>query len=258
LTRAWRTCGEGATGRPRVDSRALRQLLERVFPGMRRRPLWLGVVAALCLVVYHHHGAPHLCPAWFRELSARLTGIEPLRFHEHLWSHVTAVVVLLLAPLVLGRLLEGWKPGDLGLSVRGAKREFLLVLGLWLAFLPVVWVFSRTEGFAVLYPRLPEARGDVALLLAYDGAYLVKWIAWEFFFRGFLLFGFRRDFGTHAVVISTIPFVLMHFGKPQPEVYGSLPAGLILCWIALRSNSIWPGVVLHWLVASSMDAFGAF
>ena len=30
-------------------------------------------------------------------------------------------------------------------------------------------------------------------------------------------------------------------------------AGLVLCFIALRSRSIWPGVLLHWLVASTMD-----
>ena len=27
----------------------------------------------------------------------------------------------------------------------------------------------------------------------------------------------------------------------------------LLCFIALRSKSIWPGVLLHWLVASTMD-----
>jgi membrane protease YdiL (CAAX protease family) len=64
--------------------------------------------------------------------------------------------------------------------------------------------------------------------------------------------------GSRAVIVSTIPFVIMHFGKPQPEVYGSLAAGFILCWLALRSNSIWPGVLLHWLVATSMDVFAAF
>ena len=236
----------------------MRNALEKIFPGMGWRPLWLSAVAALCLVVYHHQGSPLNAPPWFLDASAVFTGIDALRFHQHLWGHLSAVVVLMLAPLLLCLVLEGWKPTELGLSVRGAKREFLLVLGLWLAFLPIVWWFSDTPGFARTYPRLPQARGDMSLLIAYDAAYLVKWIAWEFFFRGFMLFGFKKDFGTRAVLISTIPFVLMHFGKPQPEVYGSLFAGLILCKIALSSNSIWPGVLLHWLVASSQDFFAAF
>ena len=241
-----------------VDSRPLRRLVEKIFPGMGWRPLWMGVVSALALIVYHHQGTPSASPEWFLDLSYGATGVEAPRFHQHLWGHMSAVVVLMAVPFLLGAVLEGWRPTELGLGVREAHREFVLVIGLWLAFLPVVWFFSDTPAFARTYPRLPEARGNLGLLLAYDGAYLIKWMAWEFFFRGFMLFGFRKDLGTRAVIVSTIPFVLMHFDKPQPEVYASLFAGLILCWIALRSKSIWPGVLLHWLVASSMDFFAAF
>lgn len=236
----------------------MRPLLERIFPGMGVRPLWMSVLAALCLVFYFHEGRPSRCPRWFLDLSLAVTGVEARLFHHHLWAHVSAVVILMAVPLLAGFVLEGWRPAELGLSARGAKREFLLVIGLWIAFLPVVWWFSGTEAFLQKYPRLPEARGNLRLLLAYDGCYLVKWIAWEFFFRGYMLLGFKRDFGNRAVLVSTIPFVLMHFGKPEAEVYGALPAGLILCAIALRARSVWPGVLLHWLVASSMDFFAAF
>ncbi|MHC4492235.1 MAG: CPBP family glutamic-type intramembrane protease [Planctomycetota bacterium] len=236
----------------------MRALVERLFPGMGVRPLWMSVLAVLCLVFYFHEGRPSQCPAWFLNLSLAFTGVEARIFHHHLWAHCSAVVILMAVPLLACFVLEGWRPSELGLSARGAKREFILVIGLWLAFLPVVWWFSGTDAFLQRYPRLPEARGNLQLLLAYDGCYLIKWIAWEFFFRGYMLLGFKRDFGNRAVLISTIPFVLMHFGKPEAEVYGALPAGLILCAIALRARSIWPGVLLHWLVASSMDFFAAF
>lgn len=230
--------------------------LERVFPGMGFRPLWLTLVSALCLIVYWHHGSRSACPEWFVERSRAFWGIEPLRFHEHGWSHLTAVAVLMVVPLVVTAIAR-ISPLELGLSIRGAKRELLLVLGLWAAFLPVVWYMSGTASFQRMYPRLPEAETDAALFLTYEAFYFVKWVAWEFFFRGFMLFGFKRDLGTRAVLVSTIPFVLMHFGKPEPEVFASLAAGFILCWIALRSKSIWPGVLLHWLVATSMDFFAS-
>ncbi|MHC4959278.1 MAG: CPBP family glutamic-type intramembrane protease [Planctomycetota bacterium] len=234
------------------------KLLERVFPGMGFRPFWMTVLSAVCLVVYAHQGSTRRAPDWFLDLSREVTGVTALRFHQHLWGHVSALVVLMLVPLLAWMILERGRPTDLGLSARKAKREFLIVIGLWLAFLPVVWFMSDTPGFQRVYPRLREARGNLGLLIAYDGCYLLKWIAWEFFFRGFMLFGFKKDMGSRAVIVSTIPFVIMHFGKPQPEVYGSLAAGFILCWLALRSNSIWPGVLLHWLVATSMDVFAAF
>jgi len=230
--------------------------LDRIYPGMGGRPVWLTVLSALCLIVYWHHGSQRACPDWFVEWSRATTGIEATRFHEHGWGHLSAVVVLMLVPLVVCRI-AGMRPTELGLSIRGARREIILVLAMWAAFLPVVWLMSRTGSFQRMYPRLPQAEQDVGLFLAYEGFYFVKWVAWEFFFRGFMLFGFKRDLGSRAVLVSTIPFVLMHFGKPEAEVFASLAAGFILCWIALRSKSIWPGVILHWLVATSMDFFAS-
>jgi len=231
--------------------------LDRIYPGMGWRPLWLTIVAAVALVIYEHHGSRRSCPAWFIEQSRAFFEIEPLRFHQHLWSHLTAFATLMVLPILCGFLLERWSIWDLGLSVRNAKKEFLLVLALWAAFLPVLWFFSETPAFMRTYPRLPGAATDLSLYAWYEGLYLIKWVAWEFFFRGFLLFGLAKDFGTRAVLFSTLPFVIMHFGKPEAEVAASLAAGFILCTIALRSKSIWPGVLLHWLVASSMDFFAS-
>ncbi|HEY8427413.1 MAG TPA: CPBP family intramembrane glutamic endopeptidase, partial [Sandaracinaceae bacterium] len=145
----------------------------------------------------------------------------------------------------------------LGLGLRGAGRETFVAIALWAVMIPIVWAVHDTESFASTYPRFRPARDSMELYLLYEGFYLVKWIAWEFFFRGFLLFGYAKDCFSRAVLLSTIPFVLMHFGKPEAEVFGSLVAGLVLCYIAMRSKSIWPGVLLHWLVASTMDFFAS-
>ena len=114
-------------------------------------------------------------------------------------------------------------------------------------------VFAASGTFAGAPPKVSSLR----LYLLDEGFYLVKWVAWEFFFRGFMLFGFGRDFLHRSVLVSTIPFTIMHFGKPELEALGALIAGLVLCYIALRSKSIWPGVLLHWLVASTMDFFAS-
>jgi membrane protease YdiL (CAAX protease family) len=178
-------------------------------------------------------------------------------FHRHLWGHLMAVLLLMLVPLALARVGAGWRARDLGLSIRGARREMLLVLALWALLVPVIALAARTEGFARTYPRLPEARLDAGLFATYQAAYLIKWTAWEFFFRGFLLFGLRRDLGSVAVLLSTVPFTLMHVGKPEAEMASAVVGGLVLCWIALRSRSIWPGVVIHSLVATTMDFFAS-
>ena len=244
------------SGEEQVDKRVY-GFLERVFPGMGWRPLWMTVCATWALVIYYHHGQPQAAPDWFLETGRRLTGIENASFLMHGWAHLSALAILFIVPLGICRLFIGLGPGALGLRVRGAGREFRLVFWMWLAFIPAIWLFSGTESFSQTYPRLTAAETDLELFFLYQSFYLVKWASWEFFFRGFMLFGFMRDFGARAVLVSTIPFTLMHVGKPEVEMISALPAGLILCFIALRSKSIWPGVFLHSMVATTMDFFAS-
>ena len=208
------------------------------------------------MIVYWRYSKSRFCPGWFVEFGRDLTGIQEKVFHQYGWSHLLCVVVLMLVPLALARL-DGFSLRDLGLGVKDAHKELLLCVGLWLAFLPVIWFFSDTPGFQATYPRMREANTDPMVFAAFHGYYIVKWISWEFFFRGFMLFTLKKDMGNRAVLLSTVPFVLMHYGKPMGEFYGAVFAGFILCWIALRSKSIWPGVFLHWVVATSMELFAS-
>ena len=231
--------------------------LRGLYSGLGLRPIWMAALATWTLVIYWHQGSPAAAPRWFLEGEARLTGIDIEMFHRQGWSHATAVLMLMVVPLLAAWFGAGMKPGDLGLRIRGAGREVALVLVLWLIFIPVIWWFSQTQSFSTYYPRLKAVRADAALFFLYQAHYLVKWTAWEFFFRGFMLFGFRRDLGAASVLISTIPFTIMHAGKPEAEMLSAFLGGMILCAIALKSRSIWPGVIVHSLVATTMDFFAS-
>lgn len=231
----------------------LEELTERYFPGMGFRPLYMSAAASWLLMLYQYHGGqPHM-PEWFHEASSAVFGFELVAFHQHMWSHLSCVVLLMLAPLLMCWVMEGWTPRDLGFRVKGAGLETLVVVGMWAFMVPLVYWVHDMPSFASTYPRLPAVSTDARMYLLFEGMYLVKWVAWEFFFRGFMLFGFGKDFLRKAILVSTIPFVLMHYGKPELEMAASMLAGVILCFISLRSRSIWPGVLLHWLVASTMD-----
>jgi membrane protease YdiL (CAAX protease family) len=66
----------------------------------------------------------------------------------------------------------------------------------------------------------------------------------ELAFRGFILSGLQRRFSPwKAVMLSTFLFALYHM-----NVFQFIPAfllGLVLGLLALRTRSIWPGVLLH-------------
>jgi membrane protease YdiL (CAAX protease family) len=95
---------------------------------------------------------------------------------------------------------------------------------------------------------------------AYETAYVIfYYVAWEFFFRGFLLFGLKDRFGNmNAVLIQTISSCLVHIGKPESEIIGSLIVGIIFGAIALRTRSFWYVFILHAAIGVLTDYFIIF
>lgn len=71
----------------------------------------------------------------------------------------------------------------------------------------------------------------------------------EFLFRGFVLSSLHKMSGVWAVVFSSLLFGLMHVLTSNVlAVERLLPStfmGLILGFIALRTGSLWPGIVVH-------------
>src|SRR6185436_6071093 len=87
----------------------------------------------------------------------------------------------------------------------------------------------------------------------YELLYVVYFIGWELFFRGFMTFGLYEKLGVNGILASNIPFVLLHAGKPFPEGLGSVIAGIALGLFALRTRSFWYCWLIHALIAVSMD-----
>ena len=71
----------------------------------------------------------------------------------------------------------------------------------------------------------------------------------EIFFRGFLFQGFRERYGwITAMLISAAIFAIAHL-----DLVVLIPTfilGCLLAYVFHRSDSIWPGIILHFLVNS--------
>ena len=73
----------------------------------------------------------------------------------------------------------------------------------------------------------------------------------EMFFRGFVFQGFRQRYGwISAMVLSSAVFAAAHLDPVA--LLPTFVLGCVLAYMFQRSNSIWPGVILHFLV----NAFG--
>ncbi len=231
----------------------LKTIFKETFPDLEPHPVGLTVMSLAMLTIYVKVGNRRFAPQWWLDTMEQWTGFTDVQMFRYWWKDTVCFVLLMVIPIIFMKVFAGWKMSDLGLRIRGTKKEFGLIFVLWLAFLPVIWIVSDFPDFAKTYPQVRSSKTDVAIFVAHHAYYLVYWMGWEFYYRGLLLFGFARDYGSKAVLLSTFPFVVMHYGKPPMEMMAAILAGFILCGIALRSRSIMPGVVLHWLVQVSID-----
>jgi len=78
----------------------------------------------------------------------------------------------------------------------------------------------------------------------------------EIFFRGFLFQGFRAKYGwVVSLLLSSAIFAAAHLDPVA--LIPTFVLGSVLAYVYHRSNSLWPGIFLHFLV-NALGMFGAY
>jgi membrane protease YdiL (CAAX protease family) len=159
------------------------------------------------------------------------------------------LIYYLLIPLAAGWLLFRDKPWDYGIRIGRWKLAIIITLVCLAAMAGILYAVTRRPDFYSYYHRShidwPEFLRNAALYM----------FAWEFIFRGYMLFGLERSIDKHAIVVQIIPFVLLHFGKPFLETLACIPGGLIMGYVAYRTRSFLPCFVIHFGIYAMMVFF---
>lgn len=245
---------------PRLLPRLLSRLLPPLpagAPELDRANVVVFLWATLLLIVFQYFGKPE---------SYRNSGLEsllsPLAGHA-LGTHAdlapyaywgaASLLLRTLIPLTMVAVLFRASPRDFGWRWRGTLSHAPIYVGLWFAMLPLLIAASTMPSFQAKYPFYRGAMAGGLTFWGYELAYGLQFLGVEAFFRGFLTFSLFRRFGHYALFIMAIPYVMIHFNKPLPEVIGAFAAALLLGTLALRTGSFIPGFFLHWAIGITMD-----
>ena len=162
-------------------------------------------------------------------------------------------------------------PAGFGFTLGSSKRIWIVVTILFAGLFVLMLAASRWQIFQDYYPlfrRFDEFKQLFArhnypaknpflaapmIMLYAEASYGMYMFCWEFFFRGYLLFGLMRSIGWPAVLVQAVAFGLLHLGKPVTEQVASYGAGIILGLIAMNARSFVPCFVLHWAASISFD-----
>ncbi len=245
----------------------------------RERPGQIIGSAFILLMLWGYHGELELLrivwPSWRGpgiDLGNRPELIPGIPWDNELISFWLGAVLLVLIPMLIIRFGFRQPLADygLGLPPRGRRRLALLsFLALTLVSAPAFLMGTRDPGMQQVYPLFRPFTGTGQFLL-YELTYLPFFIAIEFIFRGYLLFGLAgvRDdeiraagggvsgvfyFSRYALLIQMLSYTAWHLGKPTPELWGTLVWGLAAGAMAYGSRSIWPVVLSHWVLNVFLD-----
>lgn len=163
-------------------------------------------------------------------------------YRRLLWSKTADHVLLyLVVPLAVILLIFRHKPARYGFSFGDWRTGIVITLTACLLIAPVLYFVTKADPNMTAYyqggisPSLP--------LLTF-----LDLIGWEFFFRGWILFGYAEEFGDNALWLQAVPFALAHIGKPEIETLSCIFGGFAFGLIAYKTKSFLYAFLVHWFV----------
>ena len=167
-------------------------------------------------------------------------------------------------PLILLKLFVDKKvEGLYGLSrnsqhIKGYFSMFLMLL-------PFLLFMSFSSDFQQAYPQFKPWFYDGAFGMEtwqyttiFELTYALDFVMTELLFRGALVIGMVSILGRKAILPMVAMYVAIHFGKPLGETISSMFGGFMLGALAYQTRHIWGGVIVHIMIALSMEIMGFF
>lgn len=157
-------------------------------------------------------------------------------------KYLDRVILYLVIPLIFILFIFRENPRSYGLTLGDWKSGIVITLVGILLMAPIIWYLgtsdARMNGY---YKSRVEGLPWTTFL---------DLIGWEFFFRGWILFGYARKFGPDALWLHAVPFALAHIGKPEIETLSTIFGGFAFGWVAWRTRSFLYPFLIHWFIAT--------
>ena len=229
----------------------IQTLKEKYLRGWEQQTTVILLASALLLTLHRYYSRR----SFFNRHFAEYLGDGPLAAsYPYYYWFLTTSITLLLVPTIVAKFGTKERLSGYGFQLGNQKLGWSVTGVAWVLMIPVVILAVIVyPPFLAKYPLSKVVASSWQTFLTYQLAYGVYMFAWEFFFRGFMLFGLERKFGNYSILIQTIPFAVMHYSKPLPEALGSIIAGVLLGVLALETRTFIYGAAIHWLVAMTMD-----
>jgi membrane protease YdiL (CAAX protease family) len=211
------------------------------------------LAAAALFVVFHFAASAERWRAWLERGSRPAAGPErPVHLQR-----LSGAVLFGLLPLAIAAVLLPEPVTHYGLQ-GDPLRSVSCAAGILAVTLPVILVASRKPGFRDHYPEIRRGHWDGSARARSALTWCIYLLAYEFFFRGFLLFSLADAFGPWpAIAITTLAYVLAHLPTNRDEAVATIPMGVVFGAAALWCGGMWPAFLAHAVIANASDVLAS-
>jgi membrane protease YdiL (CAAX protease family) len=219
------------------------------IPPAEKKARWILLVAPVLLTIWVYYGKS----VFFSQYLKFQIGI-PMDVVSVIFEYLAFFLLMFCIPVLIVKL--AWKQP---LSVYGLQlgdwRAGLRILVVVLPFMLLGAIIGAFDpAMQAEYPLAKSMMNSLPLFLFVEAFYLVYYLSWEFFFRGFMQTGMQNVYSpVMAILIQTVPSAIVHIGKPFAECFSAIVAGWVFGYAAWRTRSIFYPMLLHAVVGIGTD-----
>jgi len=185
----------------------------------------------------------------FRGLLGRYPDEIAARWRIYL-QRIIGMLLFGFVPVVLITILLPTTLHDYGTLLADPAETLLWVLLFASVVIPIILIRGKSASNLAAYPQIRSKKWNFNIIVLSSLTWVGYLACYELFFRGFLLFSSQRAFGTvPAVVINILIYAIAHIPKGKFESIGAIPLGFVLCYITIKTGSIWFAFLAHSIMA---------
>ncbi len=176
-----------------------------------------------------------------------------------LFQKLTGVLFLGIIPLLVVLTTTDYSASDLGINLKHPLQSLTYIAVIGIMILLLNYFAGKNPERLKDYPQMRIANWTKKILAINVTAWFLYLLAYEVLFRGVLLFLCYDTFGFWpAVSINIGLYATTHIPKGVGETFGTIPYGLVLCFITISTGSILVAFATHLIMALSNDLFSIY
>ncbi|MBE0663900.1 MAG: CPBP family intramembrane metalloprotease [Bacteroidales bacterium] len=213
----------------------------------------IAVAVTTCAFLIYHFSSGSLA---FKRRVETLLGYRNASFDQVVANRLLGFLLFGGLPLIAIFFMADFRLKDFGFGTQAGFLSWMWIAILSVAIITMNFLNAPQKSNLAMYPQIRIPVWSASTIFISAITWILYLAAYEFMFRGFLLFALYSELGmVAAIAINTSIYSLVHIPKGKTEALGAIPLGILLCYLTLITGNLLIAFVVHVVMALSNEWF---